>query len=344
MKKAQATRLASGQKGPTHPRVWEYFDALVAKDFKAAEAHEDFLKRKSGHYDVGKPDPTVQTLVWQSVNETIGAYLAHRDWSPKYRDRFGRDIINSIPRGSIYFGGTDPGRFLITFYSTSHEVGDPFFTIAQNQLANFQYLEYIRDLYSASINTPWVMDSQRAFESYMKDAQARLVAGKLRRGEIAKTVDGKLSISGQVAVMSINALLCKTIFEKNPDLEFYIEESFPLDWMFPHLTPHKLIMKINRKPVARITDATVARDHEFWSKYASGMIGDWLKYDTSVGEVVTFSRNTYLDRNYANFTGDTQFVRDKHAQKAFSKLRCAIAGLYFWRVSEAARRFDAVRF
>ncbi len=33
--------------------------------------------------------------------------------------------------------------------------------------------------------------------------------------------------------MSINALMTKVIFDRHPDREFYVEESFPLDWMYP---------------------------------------------------------------------------------------------------------------
>jgi hypothetical protein len=44
-------------------------------------------------------------------------------------------------------------------------------------------------------------------------------------------------------------LLTKVMFERNPDNEFFVEESFPLEWMYPHLTPFGIIMKINRKPL-----------------------------------------------------------------------------------------------
>ena len=44
-------------------------------------------------------------------------------------------------------------------------------------------------------------------------------------------------VSGQVAVMMINGLLCKVIFDHNPTNDFYVEESFPLDWMYPYETP-----------------------------------------------------------------------------------------------------------
>ena len=93
----------------------------------------------------------------------------------------------------------------------------------------------------------------------------------------ARMSNGRLQVSGQVAVMEINGLLAKIIFDKNPDREFYIEESFPLDWMYPHLEPHGLIMKINRQPLAGLSDEIIQKDNDYWIKYMTPMIGDWLK-------------------------------------------------------------------
>ena len=42
----------------------------------------------------------------------------------------------------------------------------------------------------------------------MADARRRLQEKKLKPGEDVKEVDGKVQVSGQVAVMAINALLC----------------------------------------------------------------------------------------------------------------------------------------
>ena len=39
----------------------------------------------------------------------------------------------------------------------------------------------------------------------------------------------------------------------------------------------------------------------------------------------------YLRRNFNGFKGDRKFVRDDQAQKAFSKLRSSIGGVYNWR-------------
>jgi hypothetical protein len=80
------------------------------------------------------------------------------------------------------------------------------------------------------ILTPSADDSQQAFNEYMVDAQRRMQLNQLKLGEDVRLDrdSGKLQVSGQVAVMSINGLLTKVIFDKNPANEFYVEESFPL--------------------------------------------------------------------------------------------------------------------
>ena len=139
---------------------------------------------------------------------------------------------------------------------------------------------------------------------------------------------GKMQVSGQVAVMMINGLLCKVIFDHNPNNEFYIEESFPLQWMYPYETPFGIIMKINRNPLPELPDEVFKRDHAFWSKYSDRLIGNWITYDTSVSNIVDFIEKVYLRHDYRGFRGDLRFVRDDQAQKSFSKLRSSISGVY----------------
>jgi tetratricopeptide (TPR) repeat protein len=183
------------------------------------------------------------------------------------------------------------------------------------------------------IRTPSNEDSQRCFQEYMNDAQARMAKGQLRPGEDVKVVDNRVQVSGQVAVMAINALLCKVIFEQNPDNEFYIEESFPLEWMYPHLTPFGIIMKINREQLPELSQEIVDKDHQFWSDYSERLIGNWITYDTPISNVTAFAERVYVNKDYRGFTGDPRFVRDEDGQKAFSKLRSSIAGVYAWRVA-----------
>ena len=51
------------------------------------------------------------------------------------------------------------------------------------------------------------------------------------------------------------------IFDKNPAKEFYIEESFPLDWMYPYLLPNGLILKINWEPLSSLSEDVLREDH-----------------------------------------------------------------------------------
>ena len=178
------------------------------------------------------------------------------------------------------------------------------------------------------IHTPTVDESQRSFTEYMQDAARRRQLGQLKPGEDVREdrASGKVSVSGQVAVMQINGLLTKVIFDANPENEFYVEESFPLDWMYPHLTPFGIIMKINRQPLAEITEDVIKKDHEFWSKYSERLIGNWISYDTSISNICAFAEKTFLRRDLSGFQGDPKFVRDDDAQKAFSKLRSSIGG------------------
>ncbi len=199
-----------------------------------------------------------------------------------------------------------------------------------------------REIYMATPD-----DSQRCFQDYLKDAQRRAKHDQdspneprqLKPGEDVRIVnDGgqeRVQVSGQVAVMSINGLLTKVIFEQNPDNEFYVEESFPLDWMYPYLTPFCDIMKINRQPVPELTEDIVRRDHEFWCQNSGRLIGNWITYDTTIKEIVDFIEKTYLRRNFAGFQGDRAFIRDDQAQKSFSKLRSSVGGIYSWRIGAA---------
>jgi tetratricopeptide (TPR) repeat protein len=191
------------------------------------------------------------------------------------------------------------------------------------------------------IATPSREDSQQCINDFYQDVATRLQHDtqfpneprQIKPGEDAHIVNGRLQVGGgQATVMSINGLLTKVIFDKNPGHEFYVEESFPLDWMYPYLTPFGVIMKINRQPPPEITQDMIDKDHAFWSRFSERTIGNWITYDTSVKDICAWAENVYLRHDFAGFTGDRRFVRDDDAQKAFSKLRSSIgASIYQWR-------------
>ena len=225
---------------------------------------------------------------------------------------------------ALFFGGTDPGRFVPTYMIYCPQVRPDVYLITQNALADNTFMAVTRDLYGDQLWIPSQNDSNRAFQEYIQAIQS----GKIDPGADVKMDGGRVQVQGVGGVMQINGLLCKQIFDHNqyvtelktdestresgsavvpfdpvgPDgklrkRDFYVEESYVIPWMYPYLTPHGLIMKINNEPT-EITPEMVKNDHEFW---------DWY---------------------VARLVGDSKFTRDVVARKTFSKLRSAIAGLY----------------
>ena len=433
------------------PEYQRFFDAAISGDVQTVTNLSASFQQRHPQYERVKGvrgDARLRTSYWQTILEMDLAYAHIANCDPKYTEIAVDGIINSIPPGSIYFGGTDPGRGLPTAFSKSQINADPFYTLTQNALADGSYLEYLRKTYGDKRNTleqlaavrpqdtqvialdkeyqaaldkqyalnerpendperevadtnvnvleqkmnartdeiaaqiksgaitpavdhvlgpapepiyiPTDEESKRCFADYTADAKARLLHDQqfpkepkqIKPGEevhvdgepaqtnghaasvmITADIDNsRIHVSGQIAVMAINGLLAKVIFDKNPNREFYVEESFPLDWMYPHLEPHGLIMKINREPQDALPEDVVQRDHDYWQKLVSGMLGNWLTDDTSVQTVTEFAERVYLHKDLHGFTGDPQFVQDNYAPKMFSKWRSSIGGVYSWRM------------
>lgn len=334
-KEAQASVLA----GKADVSVFKSFFAAADKgDWLAISNTFAALERRAPQYEhSSSSDQRLHGTAWESIREIQGAYGAFSEDDGEYSLAFGTNIIESIPPGSIYFGGTDPGRFVITAICKSHVNADPFFVLTQNALADGIYLDYLRSMYGEKIYIPTTEDLQKCFQDFMDDVRRRKQNHQLKPGEDIKIdANGRMQVSGQVAVMEINGLLVKTIFDKNTNQEFYIEESFPFDWMYPYLEPHGLIMKINRQSLASLSADTVQRDHDYWAKLVQPMIGDWLHDDTSVGEIAAFAKKTFLKQDFTGFTGDPRFIQNAYSHRMYSKLRSSIAGIYMWRLDQSA--------
>lgn len=185
------------------------------------------------------------------------------------------------------------------------------------------------------LHLPTNADLDRCMNACLRDVQQRAQLGQLRPGEEVRIQDGRAELSGPVLVMGVNALLTREIFEQNPEREFYVEESFPLDWMYPHLTPFGIIMKIERQPPAELGAEMVERDHAFWRNYMERLAGDWVTPETNATELCTFAERVHLRHDLREYRGDQKFLRDEQAQKSFSKLRASIGGIYDWRFRHA---------
>ena len=198
-------------------------------------------------------------------------------------------------------------------------------------------------MYGNRIYIPTEEDATRAREEYEQDVRRRQAEGKLLPGEIPEEVGGKLEIRGQMSVMAINGLLTKLMFEKNPEREFYIEESFPLNWMYPQLSPQGLIMKINRQPFSELPNEIVQKDRADWTRYIGPMVGEWLTFETALSEVVAFVDKVYCAQDLSDFHGDQHYIQNEVPQRSFSKLRSSIGGLYAWRGQNSPSREERER-
>lgn len=319
------------------PEFAAFFAAAQNGDWlTVSNSFNEFAKHAPQYQHSGTNDARLSGTAWAAILEIWGAFDAFGEGNQKYSALYANDIINSIPPGSVYFGGTDEGRFLITAMQKSQVDGDPFFTITQNALADGSYLDYLQNMYGDQLYIPTAEDSQQCFQEYTDDAKLRLQNHQLKPGEHVKMdPSGRPQISGQVAVMEINGLIAKVIFDKNTSRDFYIQESFPLDWMYPYLEPHGLIFKIDHQPLAALSDETIQQDHDYWTKAIAPMIGDWLNDDTTIKEIAAFGEKVFLQHDFSGFTGDQRFVENKYAGAAFSWDRSNIADLYVWRMNHA---------
>lgn len=348
-KEAHARALTKDVKGKVSPDVWAYFEAGKKGRWSEVKLLWRDLSRRSGQYTNGRMDESVRTLVWPALLEAELAYEGFSQMEVKFIDAFALEVIESIPRDSIYFGGTDYGRGLITALCKDHAAGKPFYTITQNALADGSYLEYLRAMYGGKLSMASKRDSEKAFSDYIADAGQRLESGELKPGEkVSKDENGRISVSGQVAVMAINAALARVIFEANPEKEFFIEESFPLEWMYPHLEPHGLILKIERDPALVLSDELVRRSEEFWQKQVKRWLGREVSEGASLKEICEFVTRLYVDADLEEFKGDKDFVladRRYSPQRMFAKLRSAQASVYAWRAQrgEGAEKARMVR-
>jgi hypothetical protein len=220
---AEKEAQANAATNAAAPGFAPFFAAAKTGDWLAvSNVFVDFRKHAGQYEYSGYPDDErLRGPRWEAVKEVWGAFDAFGEGDEKYAAAFGRDIIASIPPGSIYFGGTDSGRFLVTAMCRSQVDGDPFFVLTQNALADASYLQYLREIYGGKVYVPTAEDSQRCFDDYNKDVAVRRQKNQLKPGEDAHTdANGKVVVAGQVAVMQINGLLVKTIFDKNPKPDF----------------------------------------------------------------------------------------------------------------------------
>ena len=247
----------------------------------------------------GGADQHNRDFGWQFGNYSLrGAEAILEELEPDEEPLPNPTYPPAMTDDAIFFGGTDPGRFVPTYMIYSARVRPDVHLITQNALADGTYMSVMRDLYGNDIWIPSAADNAAAFGQFVREIETGVrdpVPG-------VSTEGGRVQVSGVSGVMEINAILARKIFERNRDRhDFYVEESYVIQWMYPYLSPHGLIMKINDDSLGSLPADVVQDDLDFW---------DW-----------------YTRR----FLNHPMFRRDVPGQKSFSKLRSALAGLYAHR-------------
>ncbi|MBP7831150.1 MAG: tetratricopeptide repeat protein [Kiritimatiellae bacterium] len=273
-----------------------FFEAAEAGDWAAVSNRFQRLKAPGTG---GWQAPGLQNELWACVHETLGLWEVWINWKQdsELLRLYYEPILASMPEGSLYFGGTDAGRFVITAVNALKDP-PPLFTLTQNALADNTYMAHLRAVYGENIWLPTPEDSNQAFRQYVEDVQA----GRIEAGAEVSIKDGRVSVQGVAGVMMINGILADMIFEHNrSERAIFLEESYVVPWMYPYLEPRGLILKLNPEPLGELPAAAVARDRTFWKKQIA------------------------LLEKQPGFESNTE------ARKAFSKLRSAIAGVYAYR-------------
>lgn len=246
-------------------------------------------------FAMGSAEQNGHTFGWQFGNYQLrGANAIREELSADEEPLPNPMWPEEMEPHSIFFGGTDPGRFVPTYMIYSANVRPDVYLITQNALADDTYMSVERDLYGDEIWIPSKEDSAESFNIYVNEVQT----GKRPANGDLRIENGRVQVTGALGVMEINGILTKMMFDhERLRHAFYVEESYQIQWMYPYLSPHGLIMKIN--PEKNPLNASIIRnDMEFW---------DWYQ---------------------RRLLRDPAFRRDFPAQKSFSKLRAAIAGLY----------------
>ncbi|MBI5384685.1 MAG: tetratricopeptide repeat protein [Verrucomicrobia bacterium] len=269
--------MASRFKVSVAPDVERFFAAVAAGRWEELNAAFEALKqrRESGHAeDLG--------VLWGPILETLLIAECGHDWPAQKLLDYGQATLGSLRPGMVYVGGTDPGRGIPTLLNETGD-GERHVVITQNALADGSYLRYLDFLYGDRVKTLTTEESQRAFQDYLSEAQKRLAHDQqfpdepkqIRPGEDVRVVDGRVQVTGQIAVMAINEILLRTFMTKNPDLAFALEESFPLKSTYPNAVPLGPLMELGVQDVQNsFTRDSAAQAVNYWRDTAQQFLSD----------------------------------------------------------------------
>ena len=263
------------------PEIEAFFDAIEVGNWDEIHSRWKDLATHTHQYEYSKDDRPDLEPYWAMVLDAYGVAEQAHEWPAQKLLDYGNAILDSLRPDMVYIGGTDNGRWVPALLSETS--GDPHIVVTQNALADAIYLDYVRELYGDRFKTLSQEDSQQAFQEYTADAQKRLQHDldfpdepkQVRPGENIKITDGRVQVSGMVAVMSINEKLLQRMMEKNPELSFAMQESFPLRNTYAEALPLGPLMELGAQNAQnQFTSERAAQSVDYWRSIAQTLLAD----------------------------------------------------------------------
>jgi tetratricopeptide (TPR) repeat protein len=291
--------------------VERFFDAIEAGNWDEIEKLWKVLSKKSGQYDGGEHSPEIDPF-WSSILDAYGVAEQAHMWPAQKLLDYGHSILDSLRPGMVYVGGTDPGRWIPEMLNESTE--QPRIIVTQNAFADSRYLEFMNQVYGDRMKTLTEDDSKKIFDEYVVDAQKRYEHDQnfpnepkqVKPGENIAMVDGKTQVSGQIAVMTINEKLFQKMMEKNPDMSFAIEQSFPFKSTYANAAIMGPIMEVSAAEGENALNSERALSAvDYWRKTTAEITGADGLQDEKLRKA--YSK---LAANQAELLSNRNFIRE----------------------------------
>jgi hypothetical protein len=287
------------------PEVERFFDAIESGNWDQIHAQWTELAKRSGQYEYSTDRSEELNPFWAAVLDAYGVAEQAHLWPAQKLLDYGNAVLDSLRPGMVYVGGTDNGRWIPELLNETGD-GEPHIIVTQNALADSRYLDFVSTLYGGQFVALSQDETQHAFQDYEQDAQKRLQHDQqfsdepkqLQPGENVREVDGKVQVSGQVAVMAINERLLQALMQKNPDLPFALQESFPLKSTYAEAAPLGPIMELRAQSgQAAFTAERATQTLDYWQTMTQQLLGEPADPDSSDDVRKAYSHDTVAAAN-----------------------------------------------
>lgn len=268
------------------PEIEAFFDAIEAGNWEDISNRWEFVRQeviaeRSGPSDGGTHGPELEAF-WPTVLDAYGVAEQAHLWPAQKLLDYGNTILDSLRPGMVYIGGTDCGRWVPELLNDTGG-GEERIIVTQNALADAGYLEFLNELYGDRFATLTKDDLERGFDEYKADALKRWQHDRdfpdepkqIRPGENISFVDGKTQFSGQISVMGVNEKLLQILMQKNPDLSFALQESFPMPGFYADALPFGPLMELGKPDSdTTLSPQRAAQSVDYWQTVAQGILDD----------------------------------------------------------------------